>query len=174
MTSAARRTSNQSNVGKYIASCSRVGLYNTCTHLKYLYRIIHLAYQTTRVQNNDYSTLFRTDDVVKLAYHFLFSSFHVISGTFFFISSLVCIHQYGVRYIAKSSLASFTRDTSTAGLGKSSLPTACMPKITPSNNPIVAVDPNPMGMVCVHSSASLGLKSTYPALYFFFPLHPRV
>lgn len=74
-----------------------------------------------------------------------------------------------VPYIAKSASASFTRDTSTAGLGNSYLPAACMPKITPSNNPIVAVDPNPMGMVCVHSSASLGLKSTaYPALYFSF------
>lgn len=48
-------------------------------------------------------------------------------------------------------------------------PAACMPKITLSNNPIVAVDPNPMGVVCVHSSASLGFKSTsYPALYFSF------
>lgn len=43
-----------------------------------------------------------------------------------------------------------------------------MPKIMPSNNPIVAVDPNPMGMVYVHSSAFIGLKSTsYPALSFF-------
>lgn len=120
---------------------------------------------------NYYSTLFRTDDMVKLAYHFLFPSFHVISGTFFFISSLVCIQQYDTQPSPRQSASPGTQ--AQQGPGNLYLPTACTPKIMPSN--LIVVDPNPMGMVCVHSSASLGLKSTsYPALSFFVSLHPRV
>lgn len=97
---------------------------------------------------------------VKHACDLLFSRPFVIFETFFFISYAQ------VKYIAKSASASFAWQHKHSRVWLPYLPAAWMPKATPSNNAIVAVDPNPMGMVCVHSSAAVGLKSTpYPAIY---------
>lgn len=116
------------------------------------------------------SILFRTDYVpllvVKRACHllFFFPPFFIFETLFF---SFLPLYVTQVRYISKSASASFTRRHKHNRVWLShNFPAACMPKITPSNNPIVALDPNPMGMVCDHGSASVGLKSTsYPAVY---------
>lgn len=140
---------------------------NTSTELSIAYQITRMTVQLYPAQticlylwSNKLVTFFFHARLSSLWLSFSFSHLYVYTST---IHSQVRVSQLHQETQAQQ------------GLVESYFPAACMPKITPSNNPIVAVDPNPMGMVCVHSSASLGLKSaSYPTFYFMFLFHPRV